>query len=396
MSTPFSRKLPASYRGNPLLEQLERRRHSPLGLLDLTASNPTQVGLPYPDDRIRAAYEGGDFLTYTASAQGLPSAREAIGRYYADRTLAINPDHLFLTASTSDSYHLLFKLLADPGEGILVPEPSYPLFDTLLSLESLTKIPYSLTYESGHWAISEAALESAIAQSQTPPKALIVVNPNNPTGSFLSESDWDVCRRLCKKHRLALISDEVFWDYPLSPVARYSAVTAAADSASFTLNGISKLCGLPQLKLGWIHVGGPAAWRAQAVAHLEFIADCYLSVSTPIQHALSDLLALPLHTAIGERVAGNLALLQTRLANHATLQLMPVDGGWSACIRLPAALPDDQFCAELLDETGVWVYPGYFFDFPQGDWIVVSLLVEPEVLAHGIRRLLAFTQTRQH
>lgn len=367
----FSNRLPHHDETNHLVALLAKKHVTGEKILDLTISNPTQVGLPYPEAEILAAYTQAQGLRYEPHPQGLITAREAIAAYYRERNLSVSTDDLFITASTSESYHYLFKLLCNPGDGVLVPEPSYPLFEPLLALEGLSKIPYTMN-----------TLDRAITDSPHPVKAIVLVNPNNPTGTYLSKTDWDNAVAVCKAYELAAIVDEVFWDYEFEPVSKRSAASIQ-DVLTFTLNGISKLCGLPQLKLGWIHVGGPHAEVAEAKARLEFISDCFLSAASPVQHALPKLLGLRLHDMILHRITSNLALIQQKLSDL----VMPCQGGWSAVIRLPGTVSDEEFCKILLEEENIWIYPGYFFDFPEGEWIVASLLPNSSIFAEGTRRI---------
>jgi aspartate/methionine/tyrosine aminotransferase len=402
----FSTRLPSSYAENPLIELFQEKKRSGEKILDLTVSNPTHVGLAYPEADIVKAYTTRAWMRYDPDPEGLREARAAIEtRYYGVRGFRVAADNIVLTASSSESYQMLFKLLADPGEGILVPEPSYPLFEPLLALEGIRKVPYALSYRDGlacmshkhlmsrskrrggacGWRITVDALDTAIRASDGPVKAIVVVNPNNPTGSFLSVEDWQAVVEVALLHDLAIISDEVFWDYPLCSVERQSGTTVDR-VLTFTLNGLSKSAALPQLKLGWICVSGPPHVVKPAKAHLGFIADCALSVSGPVQFALPDLLDMRLHELVGRRVCANAQWLQTLKIDRLDLTLG--HGGWSALIRLPQGFSDAELCEWLLRERQVWVYPGYFFDFPEGEeWLVVSLLPEPAVLKEGMRAI---------
>ncbi|MGQ9495023.1 MAG: pyridoxal phosphate-dependent aminotransferase [Thermoanaerobaculaceae bacterium] len=344
---------------------------------DLTVSNPTQVGLAYPKDLLAPlAHPRG--LIYRPHPLGLELAREAVLSLYRSQGLSEANATVVLTTSTSESYGLLAKLLADPGEGFLVPQPSYPLFEHLLRAEGCWAWPYPLPEEAG--------FHLDVSRIPQPPgaKAVVVVQPNNPTGTVVPQEEWGPLVQLCAQRRWALIADEVFWDFPLGSAWRGS-FAGNSQCLTFTLGGLSKLVGLPQLKLGWMVVSGPPALREEAKARLEFLADTYLSVSTPVQQALPELLASawPLRQAIGQRVVANLALLRQQLAHFPFLEVLPPEGGWSAVLRYPAVYPEEELVVELLQEDGVAVYPGYFFDFPREGFLVVSLLVEPQVLASG-------------
>jgi aspartate/methionine/tyrosine aminotransferase len=294
----------------------------------------------------------------------------------------VDPSAVVITASTSESYSLLAKLLCQPGEGFLVPQPSYPLFEHLLRLEGCQAFPYPLPEESGFHL--EAAALPCLAQA----KAVVVVQPNNPTGTVIAPGQGEALVARCAAQGQALIADEVFWEYPLSPFPRQSLV-GNGGCLTFTLGGLSKLVGLPQLKLGWMVVSGPQDLVEQAMTRLEFLADTYLSVSTPLQQALGEILARawPVHQAIAQRIRENLQLLRRLVASYPFLQLLPPEGGWSAVLRFPRLCSEEELVLELLEGEGVACYPGYFFDFPGEGYVVVSLLVRPETLTQGIGHL---------
>jgi alanine-synthesizing transaminase len=372
----FSRRLPTLVpnRWSQALAQLPVH-------FDLTVSNPTVVGLAYPEDLLAPlAHPRG--LRYAPHPMGLPEAREAIAAYYAAQGVPVDPAAVLVTASTSESYSLLAKLLCEPGEGFLVPQPSYPLFEHLLRAEGCLAFPYPLPQESGFHLEVEAIPRNPAA------KAVVVVQPNNPTGTVVPLAAWEALVAHCQRQGLALIADEVFWDFPLAAVPRRS-FAGEAGVLTFTLGGLSKLVGLPQLKVGWMVISGPEEQVEQAKGWLEFLADTYLSVSTPVQQALPELLsrAWPLREAIARRVRDNLALLRRELAAFAFLELLAPEGGWSAVLRFPRVVPEEQLVLELMEQEGVALYPGYFFDFPQEGFLVTSLLVRPEVLEEGISRL---------
>lgn len=378
------------------LAALERARRDEGGpLLDLTESNPTRVDLPYPVDEIRAALSAPGVSSYAPAPRGLLEARAAVAATYGE---GVDPQRLLLTASSSESYAFLFKLLCDPGEAVLVPEPSYPLFEYLARLEGLAPIPYRLAFD-GEWHVDFADLAAAVDRTRAPggprPRALVVVSPNNPTGSFLKRAELEPLARACAAADLALISDEVFSAYAFgADPARVPA--AAAEPALtdrllvFSLGGLSKSCGLPQLKLGWILAGGPRATLRAALARLELIADTYLSVSGPVQLGAARLLALGagVRDAIATRVADNRAFLAGALAPSSPCTLLPAEGGWSAILRVPGTRTDEEWAATLLADEGVLVHPGFFFDLRGGTFLVLSLLPPPEIFRAGVARLL--------
>jgi aspartate/methionine/tyrosine aminotransferase len=359
--------------------------------VDLTETNPTRAGLLCPPD-VPALLAESRGRRYDPVAQGDASAREAVAADYARRGFAVEPGRVLLTASTSEAYAYLFKLLCDPGDDVLVPRPSYPLFEYLAALESVNVLHYPLQYD-GEWHLAI----DAVAEASTPrTRAVVVVNPNNPTGSFLKRDEAQRLRHLCAARGWALVSDEVFADYVLKDDARRPP-SMAEDSAAltFALGGLSKSCGLPQLKLAWIAAAGPAEQRDEALARLEVVADTYLSVSTPVQLAAPALLArtAELQRPIAGRVQANLLELRRQLATGSAATLLDVEGGWSAVLRVPANWPDEQWALTLLEQDGVLIHPGYFFDFPQEAYLVLSTLTAVETFAEGVHRLLARVET---
>ena len=369
------------------------------GALDLTETNPTRVGLPYPHQAIAAALARAPIATYDPAPLGQAPARAAVAADYARAGVTVDPDRVVLTASSSESYGFLFKLCCDPGDAVLVPEPSYPLFEYLARLEGVVPVGYRLAFD-GVWHVDFASVTEAIATARRGghrPRAVIVVNPNNPTGSFLKRDELARLSTIAAGEDLSLISDEVFSGYPFAPFARdpsrvmTAAVDAALDDGAsvFSLGGLSKACGLPQLKLGWIIAGGRDAGRS--IAALELIADTYLSVATPVQAALDDLLVLgaEVRAAIAARVADNRARLAAALPPGFGCTLLPTEGGWSAILRVPANRSDEDWVSALATEAGVLVHPGYFFDLRGGTFLVLSLLPAVEVFAAAIARLVA-------
>ncbi|HEX3695589.1 MAG TPA: pyridoxal phosphate-dependent aminotransferase [Polyangia bacterium] len=396
----FSRRLPWDRPENALAAAETARHQAGGAVLDLTVSNPTTVDLPYPVAALREALAPPEVATYAPAPRGLPSARAAVAADYARRGCTVDPDRLLLTASSSESYALLFKLLCDPGDAVLIPEPGYPLFDYLARLEGVQPIAYRLAYD-GVWHIDFASIDAALAAARaagqrTP--ALIVVSPNNPTGSFLKADERRRLATLCARGGMALIADEVFADFPFGArpgdavaCAAAAAAAGAAPVLTFSLGGLSKSCGLPQIKLGWIVAGGSPSDVAMALGRLELIADTYLSVATPVQLAAPDLLALggTIRAAITARVAANRARLQALLPSSSPCTLLPAEAGWSAILRVPAVMTDAEWAVTLLQRDGVLVQPGYFFDLPgPGAFLVVSLLPPPSIFAEAMARVV--------
>jgi hypothetical protein len=381
---PFSRRLPASTATNAFSQVVATLKAQGAPLIDLTESNPTRVAIPYPADLLTSLADSAA-LQYDPTPFGLQDARAAVAADHARRKALVNPDDVVLTASTSEAYSWLFKLLCDPGEAVAVPRPSYPLFDQLTALESIHVHPYALTYDDG-WSIDVDSLAAAPEET----RAVLLVSPNNPTGSYVTTGEMRELVRMCQERGWALIADEVFADYPLDQAAPVTDVARRTDVLSFSLGGLSKTVGLPQLKLGWIVIGGPASERARARDRLELIADTFLSVATPVQLAASRLLTAggAVRSAIHQRARHNLTVLRAAVRRFAACEVLKVDGGWSAIIRVPATRPEEQLVLDLLERQHVVVYPGYFFDFPREAYLVVSLLPDPRQFAPAIERVL--------
>jgi len=367
---------------NPLSLAIAERKRSGLPIFDLTLSNPTLCGLDYPEDWTRLLDQPG-VRSYQPNPQGLAEARQAITEYYAIRRIAVEPSDFFLTSGTSEAYSHLFKLLCDPGDTILVPRPSYPLLETLAGLEHLHIETYPLM--SGTWNLDRTAIESVVNERT---RALVMVQPNNPTGSILSQEDVRYLLDFAEKHGLALIVDEVFADF-----IHENLDTPFMNSMGplvFTLNGLSKLLGLPQLKLAWIHVSGNPALKSQAKSHLEWISDAYLSVGIAPQIACVDLLRRhsEFQTPIRNRLKANLQTLREMAAIHPELQPLWPQGGWCIPVRCRGVKDDEAMAVRLVRDRGVIVQPGYFFDFEEEDVVVLSLLTDPTVFREGVNCLL--------
>jgi alanine-synthesizing transaminase len=376
------------------LSRLEAQLRAAGGpFIDLTSSNPTQVGLPARGLALAAALADPAIADYTPHALGLPRARAAIARDYARLGAVVDPDHIVLTASSSESYAWLFKLLCDPGDVVLVPAPSYPMFDYLAALEGLRVRHHPLAFD-GDWHIDWPALTAALPGA----RVVIVVSPNNPTGSFLTRGDFTRLCALAAQHDVAIVVDEVFADYAFAPPAD-AIITVAAQpppaALTFALGGLSKAAGLPQLKLGWIATLGPIDRVQSALGRLELIADSYLSVGTPVANALPALLALgaDVRGDITARITVNRATLGTALGRDVPVSWLPAAGGWSAILRVPAVQTDEAWAIGLLQEDRVLVQPGYFFDLGGvpglGTTLVVSLLSRPDQFGAGLERIVA-------
>jgi alanine-synthesizing transaminase len=380
----FSTRVPDDRRPNDLAVALARaRERGPL--LDLTVSNPTRVGIQYPPDLL-AALAAPAALTYQPSPLGLRDAREAVAATFARRGLRMDPDRIVLTASTSEGYSLLFKLLCEPGRSnVLTPVPSYPLFDHLTRLDGVDQRRYALEYH-GIWAVDLECMDAAWSGDT---RAVLAVSPNNPTGSVLRESDAAELVARCASRHAALIVDEVFCDYPLGAPIPEPAALNAPPCLVCRLGGLSKTVGLPQVKLGWIALDGPDRLVAEAIDRLELIADTYLSVSTPVQIAAASLLDRggQVRSQILTRLRANDAMLRDGVGGANGAAVLPAEGGWSAVIRVPATRSEASLVLDLLERDGVVVHPGYFFDFPHEAFLVVSLLPDPDVFARAVRLL---------
>lgn len=383
----FSERAMFDLRENRLSARLARRRAVGRGFLDLTESNPTRAGLACPQDLL-ALLAGDEARRYEPVPFGLPSAREAVAADFARRGFPVGADRVVLTASTSEAYAFLFKLLCDPGDEVLVPRPGYPLFDFLARLESVRIGSYPCAHD-GEWRVDLPALRDALGPRT---RAVVVVNPGNPTGALLGADERVALLELCAERGLAVVSDEVFADFAFrDDPSRAPSLAADGPALAFSLGGLSKSCGLPQLKLAWTAVTGPPALVRGALARLEVVADTYLSVSTPVQAALPGILARreELAAPIRGRVRANLETLRRALAPGSPATLLEPEGGWSAVLRVPATVPEEERVLRLLDERDVLVHPGYFFDFPREAYLVLSLLSRPEDFAEGVSRVLA-------
>ncbi len=372
---------------NRLTRQLDERRRQGLPVLDLTESNPTRCGFR-PDPEILQSLQDPQALVYEPDPRGLLVARQAVCEYYADRGVRVAPEQIFLTTSTSEAYTYIFRLLADPGDKVLVPQPSYPLFDFLAGINDLEVLSYPLQYQDG-WRMDLDAVRDGWAAGA---KAMIVVHPNNPTGSFVKPAELGFLVECCRQNQAALIADEVFADYVLE-VGKGPMFSHAADSPvlTFTLSGLSKISALPQMKLGWLVVRGPEDETKTALERLEVIADTYLSVSAPIAHALPALLEFrkTVQPRILERLRANLSWLERQAASCPGSQCLKAEGGWYAVLKVPERVSDEDWAVDLLAEDGVLVHPGHFYDFPDDGHLVISLLTDEQAFREGIGRLLS-------
>jgi aspartate/methionine/tyrosine aminotransferase len=388
----FSRRLSWSFSPNRLTHLLEEKRRADSEILDLTESNPTRAGFDYPSDAILASLKDPRALVYEPAPLGLPTAREAVAGYYARRGQIVSPEHLALTASTSEAYSFLFKVLCDPGDRVLLPRPSYPLFDYLASLESVETDSYSLVYD-GSWSIDLETIRSKLGPRT---RALLLVHPNNPTGSYVKQAELTALTTMCGEHDVALIVDEVFADYGFGEdLDRSPTFVGKNDVLTFVLSGLSKIAALPQMKLAWIWTGGPEDKKRDTLARLEQVGDVFLSVGAQAQHAAAKLLDLApsLQTAIRERLVENRELLRNAIPTSSPLEARPVEGGWYAVLRCPEVQSSEEWAFAFLSFDDTHVHPGYLFDFPTDAYLVVSLLTPTKIFERGIRRMLSRVET---
>jgi len=380
---------------NPFTIALDELRAAGTPLLDLTASNPTRCNFHYDSVAILSAFQNPTTLTYDPQPKGTLAARREVARYYLeDHQTSLDPESLFLTTSTSEAYSYSFRLLANPGDELLLPKPSYPLFEFLAGLQDVHLKPYSLAYAHG-WFIDFQSLVSAITPRS---RAILLVHPNNPTGSYVQPEELTRLNAICKKHNLALIVDEVFLDFPFNSAPRKT-FAANSEILTLTLSGLSKISALPQMKIAWLAITGPASQVRPALDRLEIIADTYLSLSAPSQAALPVLLAQrhSLRPQLLARIKENLSHLQSQLRSHPTVELLRAEAGWYATLRYSANTsthasgpPSDEALAiHLLRHHHVLFHPGHFYDFPSTNHLVLSLITPTDVFREGVQKLLS-------
>ncbi len=381
---------------NRLTRALEEHGRSGKELLDLTASNPTTCGFAYPEREILMALTDPRALVYRPESKGLGEAREAVAEYYAGRagfsgsSSRVDPEHILLASGTSEAYTHIFRLLCEAGDEILVPAPSYPLFEFLADLADIHLVPYPLLYDHG-WQIDFASLRATLTPRS---RAVLVVHPNNPTGSFVKPREAVELAEICAAREMAIVADEVFLDYTNG--ATRAQTFALSDAAlTFTLSGLSKISMLPQMKLAWTVVSGPEAVVQAAVDRLEIIADTYLSPSTPVQLALPKFLSLrqALQSQLQQRISANLTALDGMLRESKSLARLDREGGWYAILRIPVTGTDDDLTVALLERFSVLVHPGHFFNFSREGFLVLSLITPEQQFQEGLRRLQKFFDT---
>ena len=383
----FSHRTDWKLTPNRFTEAQQELRAAGMEVLDLTVSNPTQVGLAYDDEAIMQALIRPEALDYDPQPKGLPGARQAVASYYREQHEAFDMDaeSVILTTSTSEGYSYVFRLLCNPDDEILVPKPSYPLFEFLAGLENVKLVPYPLIYDHG-WQMDFPSLYKAVTHRT---RAVVVVHPNNPTGSYVSAVEQTELNAFCREYNLSLIVDEVFLDYAHDGVARQTFATNR-DVLTFTLSGLSKISGLPQMKMSWVVASGPEDKVQGALARLEVIADTYLSMNAPIQWAAPALLEQrkSIQPLLLDRLRTNLEELDRELARQKACTRLDAEGGWYAVLRVPVTQSDEDLAIDLLRKVAVLVHPGHFYDFASDGYLVVSLITPPEEFREGVRRVL--------
>ena len=385
---------------NRFTQAVEEARARGARLLDLTASNPTRVGLSYDSVVILGALGSPQAMDYDPQAKGLPSAREAVAGYYRERCVqgrdgeaaVVDPERIVLTASTSEGYSYVLRLLCNAGDELLVPKPSYPLFEFLADLQDVKLVPYPLIYDHG-WQMDFHSMEKAVTGRT---RGVVIVHPNNPTGSYVHAVERGPLNEFCREHGLALIVDEVFLDYGLEAsgvrVSPNSSFASNQEVLTFTLSGLSKISALPQMKVAWVLTNGPDDLANAAMARLEVIADTYLSMNAPVQWAIPALLEqrCGIQQQLMSRVRANLVELDGQLAAQASCQRLTVEGGWYAVLRVPVTRSDEELAIELVRERSVLMHPGHFYDFPRDGYLVLSLIAPEQELAEGAARVLSY------
>jgi hypothetical protein len=390
----FSRRTGWDRRPNDLAQLSSDAARAGRTLLDLTESNPTRAGFAWPPEALAQALSNPASVRHEPDPRGLPAAREAVVAWHSRRGVPIRADRTFLLASTSEAYAHVFKLLCDPGDAVMVPQPSYPLFDFLAALESVTIAPYRLRLEASGWRLDVEALAAALPERA---RAVVVVHPNNPTGSLLSGAEAASLGRLCAERGLAVVSDEVFAEFAWpdataggeAPPRSLLLATPRSGALTLAMSGLSKACGLPQLKLAWLVVDGPEALAREASERLEIVLDTYLSLATPVQHALPALLRRgeDVVREVLARIVRNRAELARQLP-LTRLRVLPAQAGWYAILELPPGVDEERLARDLLAQDDTLVHPGYFFDVRGGGHAVLSLIAPEPDFAEGLARLV--------
>jgi aspartate/methionine/tyrosine aminotransferase len=382
----FSERTNWNFAPNRLSEALDRIRATGQRFFDLTVSNPTECGFEQDDAALLRALGNRSALRYEPEPKGLLAARRAVADYYANRATQVSLENILLATSTSEAYSFVFRLLCNAGDELLIPEPGYPLFGFLADIQDVKLVRYPLLYDHG-WQIDFHSLEQRITPRT---RAVVVVNPNNPTGNYVKNAEAVRLNEICLAHEMAIIADEVFLDFAwnadrkMSFAANYGALT-------FTTSGLSKICGLPQMKVAWLVTSGPAELKRTAIDRLEMISDTYLSMNAPVQWATPIFLQQRhgFQQQMMARVRSNLSELDRQLAGQKSCVRLECEGGWYAVVRVPATRSDEDLAIELLTEKGVYVHPGHFYDFTQEGHLVISLITPEREFHEGVRQMLS-------
>ncbi len=385
----FSKRLEFDLDPNELTALLAKKQSDGVNILDLTLSNPTRAGFEYPADRISRAFSRAAASEYLADPRGLPEARAAVSDYYRNRGQYVPPEDIIITASTSEAYSFIFRILADPGDRMLVPCPGYPLFDYLLRLDGLNSSFFRMKYSHGWWYdFSPGLIDETV-------KGVIIVNPGNPAGNYIHKDEWDKVLRVCGDAGISVICDEVFHEYAHPGVKPGADVINETGTLSFILNGFSKTAGLPQLKMSWIAVRGPEELKRTALRKLEFVSDAYLSPSTAVQAASGEIFKLAplIREQVKSRASENLEFLRNAVQNS-SVDVLLTEGGWSAIIRLPGVTQGVDWALYMLDRHDLLTHPGEFYDMPEGSYLVLSLLPEGNQFREGVTRILRAVSQR--
>ncbi len=389
----FSGRSPRDLQSNSLVRLLHEKRLAGVPVIDLSESNPTRVGIEYPRRKILQALQDPQVLYYTPSPLGLESARRSIADYYAERGARVDWQDIILTSSTSEAYSLIFKLLVEPGDEIWAPHPGYPLIEHLAQAEGIQARYYPLVYGEG-WLADFGGIEAGLGPRC---RLFAAIHPNNPTGNYLKPGEWRWLSRTCLRRAIPLVCDEVFFDYPLETASEpiFHPLREDPEVPLFLLNGLSKTTGLPQMKLAWMVLRGPADFKQEALSRLEFLSDNLLSIGTPVQCAAPMLLEAgkSVRARIQTRLHQNLRHLQGTLKNSAA-DVLRVEGGWYAVLRLPQVASERDWVSDLLAHWDVWVHPGYFYGFQQDGFIVISLLPASDQFEQGVERILEAVRKR--
>lgn len=382
----FAKRTDWPRQANSLASAYEQLRSEGVSVIDLTASNPTDCSINYPEGFLDVLSQANNCY-YAPDPIGMGGARDAISAYYKKRGFAVHKDQIVLTSSTSEAYDNLFRLLANYGDHVLFPQPSYPLFSFLGDLNDIILDRYQLDIDKS-WALDLDNLKDQINEYT---KALVCVNPNNPTGSYISQDEVSTLNQLCLHNEIPIICDEVFWDFRINNDDHYISLIENKEVLTFTLGGLSKLLALPQMKLSWVVISGPDKLQEEARSRLEIIADTYLSVNTPVQNALPEWIAQvdTFQKPVLARIRDNYVTLSDKLKHCRSCSFLGAQGGWYAVLKIKGSRSEEEWALKLLNKYHVFVYPGYFFDFKEEKFLVMSLLVEPKNFEEGVSRLLS-------